>query len=68
MLIASGPRMATPVQTKVLAVIGQKVGCAKTTTALAVAVIDLDPQATATSWADRRGADSTAVVSCTCYD
>jgi chromosome partitioning protein len=54
--------------------IGSKGGCGKTTTALGlavaatlagqdVAVIDLDPQATAANWKDRRGDDGPAVVS-----
>ena len=60
---------------KVLAVIGQKGGNAKTTTALGiavaataagrvVAVIDLDPQPSASNWGDRRGVDSPAVIAC----
>ena len=61
---------------KILAIIGQKGGNGKTTTALglavegvrkgrAVAVIDLDPQATAANWSDRREVkDAPAVVSC----
>ena len=61
---------------KILAIIGQKGGSGKTTTALglaveavrkgrAVAVIDLDPKATATNWSDRREMkDAPAVVSC----
>lgn len=59
---------------KVLAVISQKGGVGKTTlaTSLAVAaeadgksvaIIDLDPQATATFWHDTRGKDTPAVVS-----
>lgn len=61
---------------KILAIIGQKGGNAKTTTALGVAVaatvagltvavIDLDPQPSASNWGDRRGtADSPAVIAC----
>jgi chromosome partitioning protein len=58
-----------------LAVIGQKGGTGKSTTVLglavaaslsgqAVAVIDLDPQATAANWSDRRKRNDIAVVSC----
>lgn len=61
---------------KTLAVISQKGGSGKTTTALGlavegvsagrrVAIIDLDPQATAAKWGDRRAqSDNPAVVSC----
>ena len=60
---------------KILAVLGQKGGNAKTTTALGVAVaataagktvvvIDLDPQPSAANWGDRRGTDSPAVIAC----
>lgn len=59
----------------VLAIIGQKGGNGKTTIGLGlavtaclagqnVAIIDLDPQATAANWSDRRGKDTPAVVSC----
>lgn len=60
---------------KTIAIIGQKGGTGKTTvtTALAVraaldgkdvAIFDLDPQGSATQWAERRAGDNPAVVSC----
>ncbi|MGH7744475.1 MAG: AAA family ATPase [Candidatus Dormibacteria bacterium] len=60
---------------KTLAIIGQKGGNAKTTTALGiavaasaagrtVAVIDLDPQPTAANWSDRREVESPTVIAC----
>jgi chromosome partitioning protein len=59
---------------QVVAIIAQKGGTGKTTVTLAlavaaqragqvVAVIDLDPQATATNWSDRRPVESPVVVS-----
>jgi len=60
---------------KTIALIGQKGGSGKTTIATALAVraaldgksvalIDLDPQGTATKWAELRGQDTPAIVSC----
>jgi chromosome partitioning protein len=59
---------------KIVAIISQKGGAGKTTLAVhlataaaaagrAAAIIDLDPQATAASWGDRREADAPEVVS-----
>ena len=59
---------------KIIAIISQKGGAGKTTLAVhlataavaagrTAAIIDLDPQATATSWGDRRAVDAPEVVS-----
>src|ERR1700722_5196744 len=59
---------------EVIAVIAQKGGAGKTTLTLSlavaaqragktVAIVDLDPQATACNWGDRRKSDSPVIVS-----
>ena len=59
---------------KVIAVVAQKGGAGKTTLSIATAVaavvdglsaaiVDIDPQATATNWSDRRQAESPVVIS-----
>ena len=59
---------------KVVSVIAQKGGAGKTTLSVALActaaadrlsavIVDLDPQATAASWGNRRGSESPAVIS-----
>ena len=60
-------------ETKVLAVLSEKGGAGKTTVAvhlavaaelagLDVAIVDLDPQASAADWCDRRGSSPEAVA------
>ena len=68
-----GSAPAPPVAVKTVSVIAQKGGAGKTTLALSLAcaaaagglsavVVDLDPQASATSWGDRREFDAPVVV------
>ena len=70
---APGPAPAPPPPVKTVSVIAQKGGAGKTTLSLILAcaaaaegfsavVVDLDPQASAASWGDRRGSDTPAVV------
>ena len=72
-LHARGPAPAPPVAVKTVSVIAQKGGAGKTTLSLSLAcaavaeglsavVVDLDPQASAASWGDRRESDTPAVV------
>ena len=70
---ARGTPLAPPVAVKTVAVIAQKGGAGKTTLSLSLAcaaaaeglsavVVDLDPQASAASWGDRRESGAPAVV------
>ena len=70
---APGPAPAPPPPVKIVSVIAQKGGAGKTTLSLILAcaaaaeglsavVVDLDPQASAASWGDRRESDVPAVV------
>ena len=70
---APGPAPASPPPVKTVSVIAQKGGAGKTTLSLSLAcaaaaeglsavVVDLDPQASAASWGDRRESDTPAVV------